>query len=177
MSESKFDKPFVVIDLGSGSYTIDSEGHEKYNESKNPITGKFYGYCPPLGNLNIKKLGAKSGENAVSGVTVIYVKKIPGSSNRIITSYIKDATVYGQLQDGKSLRRLVHTAYGDEYAVYSIESEDLVKIDDIPQSDKFIINIKEHNPYMFRMQRFYKGTYPKLDAQIIDYLDSIENKL
>ncbi|MDE6298155.1 MAG: hypothetical protein K2M10_00715 [Muribaculaceae bacterium] len=176
MAESKFDKPFVVIDLGSGRYTIDSEGHEKHNELKNTLTGKFYGYCPPLGNLNIKKLGAKSGEIAVSGVTVIYVKKVPGSSNRVITSYIKDATVYGHPQDGKPLNRLVNTAWGPEYATYSIESDDLVKIEDIPQAEKFIINLKDYNPWMFRMQRFYKGTYPKLDAEIIAYLDSIENR-
>ncbi len=175
MGKSKFDKPFVVIDLGSGSYLQDSEGHEKYNEIRNPKTGKFYGYCPPLGNLNIRKLGAKAKDTMVSGVTIVYVRKANGSSDREISSFIEDATVYGQLQDGRELDRIVQSKmHGAEFAVYSIESDDLVKVDDIPGSEKFIIKTKDYSPSMFRMQRFYKGTYPELDKRIIDYLDSLK---
>lgn len=176
MERSKFDKPFVVVDMGSGSYTVDSEGHEKFNETKHAKTGKYYGYCPPLGNLNIRKLGAKGQDVMVTGATVIYVKKVPGRSNREITSYIEDATVYGQLQDGMALNRLVHTAYGNEFAGYSIEADELVKIADVPGAEKFIINLKDYNTYMFRMQRFYKGTYPELDEKIIAYLDEVDKK-
>ena len=32
--DKNFDKPFVVIDLDSGRYTLENEGHEKYNETK-----------------------------------------------------------------------------------------------------------------------------------------------
>lgn len=174
MEKRKFDKPFVVIDLGSGSYLQDSEGHEKYNEIRNPKTGKFYGYCPPLGNLDIRKLGAKAKDTMVSGVTVIYVRKANASSDREISSYIEDATVYRQLQDGRELNRIVQSkVHGAEFAVYSIESDDLVKVDDIPGAEKFTIKTKDHNPSMFRMQRFYKGTYPELDEKIIAYLDSL----
>ena len=175
MEKNRFDKPFVVIDLGSGSYLQDSEGHEKYNETRNPNTGKFYGYAPPLGNINIRKLGAKCKDTMVAGALVIYVRKVAGSSDREITSFIEDATVYGQLQDGRALNRIVKSkVHGTDFAVYSIESDDLVKIEDLPGAEKFIIKTKDYSPSMFRVQRFYKGTYPELDERIISYLDSLD---
>lgn len=66
---------FVVIDLYSGSYTKNYKGHEIFNLDRNPVTGKFYGYCPPKDGLNINKLGANSTASFIDGILVIYVCK------------------------------------------------------------------------------------------------------
>lgn len=102
------EKPFVVIDLGSGSYLQDNEGHEKYNEIRNPITGKYYGYAPPGGKLNIQELGASKSDTYVSDVLVIYVKKAEETNDRVISSFIESATVYAKPIEDKSLKRYVH---------------------------------------------------------------------
>lgn len=60
------EKPFVVIDLGSGSYLLENEGHEKYNEVPNSVNGKYYGYAPAHGNINITNLGAKRSDESIS---------------------------------------------------------------------------------------------------------------
>jgi hypothetical protein len=38
------EKPFVVVDLFSGSYLLENEAHEKYNTVRNSFTGKYYAY-------------------------------------------------------------------------------------------------------------------------------------
>lgn len=169
-------KPFVVIDMGSGSFCLDNEGHEKYNEVRNEITGRYYGYCPPHGGLNIKELGAKSTEDHIDGVLVIYVKKKENSSDRIITSYIENATVYADFQIDKKLKRFAKTHGEKKHCGYCIESDDLTRISDIPGSKQFTIHIADYSTHMFRMQRFYKGKYPDLDSQIIEYLENLSTE-
>lgn len=167
------DKPFVVIDLGSGSFCVNNEGHEKYNEVRNEITGRYYGYCPPHGNLNIKELGAKAEDDHVDNVLVIYVKKKENSSDRVITSFIENATVYADFQIDKKLKRLAITHGEKKHCGYCIESEDLTRISDIPGANLFTIHLADYSTHMFRMQRFYKGKYPELDSKILDYLENL----
>ena len=88
------EKPFVVVDLFSGSYTLDNEGHEKYNTVRNSFTGKYYGYPPRNGKLNFIELGASKYDETLHDVMVIYVEKLSNSSNRVITAFVESATVY-----------------------------------------------------------------------------------
>lgn len=166
-------KPFVVIDLGSGSFCVNNEGHEKYNEVRNEITGHYYGYCPPHGSLNIKELGAKPNSDHIDNVLVIYVKKKENCSDRVITSFIENATVYADFQIDKKLKRLAITHGEKKHCGYCIESEELTKICDIPGAKLFTIHLADYSTHMFRMQRFYKGKYPLLDTKIIDYLENL----
>lgn len=166
-------KPFVVIDLGSGSFCVDNEGHEKYNEVRNKITGRYYGYCPPHGGLNIRELGAASTDDRVDNVLVIYVKKKGNSSDRVITSFIGSATVYADFQMDKALKRFAMTHGIKEHCGYCIESDDLTKISDIPGCKPFTIHLADYSTHMFRKQRFYKGKYPALDSQIVEYLENL----
>lgn len=167
-------KPFVVVDLGSGSYLLENEGHEKYNEVPNPKTGKYYGYAPAKGNLDITKLGAKKTDSSVSGVLVIYVKREEDSNNRYISSYIPDATIYKSPQIDEELERTVLKDGKITQCSFCIVSEYL-HIIPYPAHDKFVINIKDYSISMFRKQRFYKGTYPELDRMIIHYIESISS--
>lgn len=168
-------KPFVVVDLDSGSYCKDNEGHEKYNEVRNEVTGHYYGYCPPQGRLNIQKLGAKSSEEYVDDVLIIYVKKKENSSDRVITSFIEKATVYANLQIDKKLKRIAQKQGGKAHCGYCIESKELTKISNIPGAKQFTIHLADYSTSMFHRQRFYKGTYPALDSQIIEYLENLSS--
>ena len=169
------EKPFVVIDLGSGSYLAENEGHEKYNEIQNPITGKYYGYAPPHGGLDIKKLGARKSDNQISGVLVIYVKKVEDGNDRYISSFIDNATIYANPKIDKSLKRIIRKNSKTLDCSYSIESDEIYSFDGLPESERFRISLSDFSISMFRRQRFYKGKYPKLDKQLIDYLENLSS--
>lgn len=155
----------MVVDLYSGSYTLNKKGHEYYNLIRNK-DGKYYGYCPPYDNPNINKLGANKEDKYVEGVLIIYTKKFNGYSNREIIAFCTNARVYRKRRFDKSLRREVE---GDT-ASYTIVSDNMRDTDN---DEKFIIYIKKFNSWMFRRQRYYSGQYPQLDVEIIAYINRI----
>lgn len=168
------DKPFIVIDLYSGRYTYDRIGHEVLNFEWNASAQKYLGYCPPDNNIVIQKLGAKPKDTAVDNVTVIYVRKSENTSNREIIGFTDNATIYRpEIAGSKKLGRSIKDKDGSiKHCGYCIESDTLYDLRSLPFQKKFIIHIAEYNPRMFRKQRFYKGTYEKLDAEIIRYLEN-----
>jgi len=166
MSLDIADRPMMVVDLFSGSYTSEYIGHEVLNLEKNIKDGRYYGYCPPLDNVDITSLGALRKTETISGVTVIYVKKQRGSNDREVIAFCENATVHNKSIDGKWLKRYLDKENG--YCSYSIESDTMVKL--MNEEDKFVIRINDYENKMFRMQRFYKGTYPELDQKLFTYL-------
>lgn len=162
--------PFIVIDLGTGRYLQYETGHELYNLIKNPVDGRYYGYCPPWDNVDIRNLGAKSSDSSIDNVIVIYTTKIEKSNNRLIIAFTDCATVHRQrIVDKKLNRKVIKNGKLDDCS-YSIESDYLYNLE--TYSPKFIINIAQYNTSMFRKQRFYKGKYPQLDKDIINYLET-----
>lgn len=163
------DRPFIIIDLNSGRYLEKHVGHEIYNLVPNPIDNRYYGYCPPFGNLDIRSLGVKPNRHGyVDGVLVVYVQKISGTCDREVVAFIENARVYATPQLGEKLKRVVTNGEKVDYCKYVVESDTLNLLDGYP---RFIIRISEYNTYMFRMQRVYKGKYPVLDKKLIEYLD------
>lgn len=162
------DRPMLYVDLFSGSYVAAKTGHEVYNLDRNPVDGRYYGYCPAHGNVTITSLGAKATDESISGVIVVYTTKLPNSSDRKIIGFCENAKVHKEGVFDKSLRRIIP----NERAIcsYAIESDDLVNLSAI--EDPFIICIADYNVYMYRQQRFYKGTYPDLDEKVIAYIRS-----
>ena len=71
-------RPILYVDLFSGRYVSTRIGHEVFNLDKNPVDGRYYGYCPAYGNVLISKLGARPSEESISGVIVVYTKKMIG---------------------------------------------------------------------------------------------------
>lgn len=153
----------MVVDLFSGRYTQNKEGHEYFNLKRNR-DGMYYGYCPPKDTTDICKLGAKKKDQYVDGVLIIYTKKLKGSSNREIIAFCTNARVYRKRRFDKSLGREVE---GDT-ASYTIVSDNMRKITD--NDEKFIIYIKKFNSWMFRRQRYYSRQYPQLDIEMISYI-------
>lgn len=166
------DKPFIVIDLYSGRYTNDRVGHEVLNFEWNETVQKYLGYCPPLNNIVIQRLGAKQNEKVVHNVIVIYVRKSGKTSDREIIGFTDNATIHRPgVKATPSIGRTIEDTDGSkQHCDYCIESDTLYDLRSLPLSDKFIIRIAEH-PRMFRKQRFYKGKYPELDESIIQYLE------
>ena len=100
-------KPFVVIDLGSGRYVQTKVGHEYYNLIENS-NGRYYGYCPPHDNVDISNLGAKSSDNSIEDVIVIYTNKIKNSSDRVIVAFTDSATIHRQRIYDEKLERTIN---------------------------------------------------------------------
>ena len=170
-------KPFIVIDLYSGKYTLTNKGHEVFNLTPNPVDGRYYGYCPARNNVNIQKLGAKRGAKSVSDVMVIYVAKGQGTNDREIIAFTDDATVHSPgLAAPTSMQRTFTDKDGKpQNAAYCIESDYIYDLRNA--ANKFVIPIKAYNPQMFRKQRFYKGRYLKLEADMLAYLEAYLNNL
>ena len=158
----------VIVDLGAGRWVLTKTGHECYNLEPNPHDGKFYGYCPPHGSLNIERLGAKSSDAYVEGVIIVYTQKVRGSSNREIIAFTDNAKVYRDTHTEPELDRKIIEDGEEVDCSYCIVSDNLYNLREYPF--KFIIDTSAR-PKMFRMQRFYKGTYAYLDKDIIDYLE------
>ena len=159
----------VVIDLESGSFVANKTGHEYFNRIPNYLDGRYYGYCPPHDDLNIEKLGAKKGDDFISGVLVVYTKKFHFTNDRIIVGFTDNATVFREPLVYLPLHRTIEEDGKIVDCSFTIKSDNMYNLDDYPQN--FIIRIADYNTYMFRKQRFYKGKYPELDQKIVAYLE------
>ncbi len=166
------DRPMMVVDLFSGSYVNNYIGHEVLNLEKEKKDGRYYGYCPPTDNVDITSLGAPRNAKSISGVTVVYVKKQRGTNDREIIAFCENATVHNKSIIDKSLNRYIDKNNG--YCSYTIESDTMMNL--MTEETKFVIRINDYNNKMFRMQRFYKGTYPELDHKLFKYLKSCLKK-
>ena len=169
---NKFDpKRMLVIDMHSGRYAQERTGHEIFNLERNPIDGRFYGYCPPHDNIDIcTNFGAKSRQDCVEDILVVYVAKKANSNDREIIAFMPCAKIHGTKQPGEKLSRSLPDSK-DQVASYSVEGEILVDLRN--RANKFEIEIAKYNTYIFRMQRYYGGGYPDLDKQIIAYIEGI----
>lgn len=86
---------YMLVDLFSGSYNEENIGHEILNDQKNPITGKYYGYLPPHDNPNILELGAKSTDDFIDDILVVFVRKISDISiDRRIIGFYPSTRIY-----------------------------------------------------------------------------------
>jgi len=172
---SKFEpKRMLVVDMNSGSYVQKETGHELYNLVRNPVDGRFYGYCPPDDRINIcANFAAKSRDDCVENILVVYVTKKEKSKNREIIAFMPNAKIHGTEQPGEKLNRIFFDkkTKTNKVASYSIEGEILVDLGS--RANKFEIEVSKYSAHMFRKQRFYGGTYPKLDKKIIAYIESI----
>ena len=168
----------LLVDLNRGSYCETHTGHEIFNLEHNRLDGKYYGYIPPGGKIQIiDKLDAK-GRPYVDGVTVVYVQALSEKdTNRKIIAFCTDARVYREPQSGERLNRGFEDKDGQwRYADWYIVSDNLINLTERP--DKFTIKVREHNPQMFRKQRTVLDdpqchSYPPLRQQIIDYISGV----
>lgn len=171
------DRPMMVIDLFSGSYVSEYIGHEIWNLKKEAKDGRYYGYCPPHDNIDIKSLGAPRNAESIGGVTVIYVQKQVNSNDREVIAFCENATVHSKPIFDKSLHRYLDKENG--FCSYSIESDTMVNL--MYEEPKCVIEINnssrnDYNNKIFRMQRFYKGSYPMLDKKLFAYIKNYLNK-
>lgn len=162
-------KPFVIIDMMSGSYVLKKTGHECFNLVKNPVDGRYYGYCPPYGSIDITRLGAEKSAESIEDVMVIYTKKVSGSSNREVIAFTESARVFHVGQLNESLKRTIPQEGKIIHCSYAVVSESMHILENYPA--KFIIDISKYNTYMFRGQRVFKGQYKKLDKELLNYLE------
>ena len=159
----------LVVDLESGEYIKNHIGCECFNLCKNPVDGKFYGYCPPWDGVAIDRFGAKNDVEYIDNITIVYVRKKKGCNNREIIAFCLNATVFKHAQSGVELNRFIDENGEIKAVTYSIRSDNVYDLEN--NFNKFEIRIKDYNNYMFRKQRFYGGKYPELDEKIVSYLE------
>ncbi len=74
-------------------------GGEMFNFK--PSKNKMYGYVQVGGRINLNRLGAKSSDEKIEGVTIIWVAKEPFSGGNYIVGWYENATVYRNVQEPK----------------------------------------------------------------------------
>lgn len=167
-------KDILIVDLNSGSYIKDKEGHEKFNLEMNEKTKKYYGYVPPYSTVTINNFSSyKKGDEFVDEVLVVYVTTLQTSKDRKIIAFSPNSRVYSKPQMDESLNRVIITNDKIEHIVYSIESNDLIDLRML--GNPYVINIKEYNSYMFRAQRVYGEKYIDLSHELLDYYREFEH--
>lgn len=159
---------YVVVDLESGAYWKKDVGHEVFNLEPNSVDGHFYGYMPPHDNPSIVRLGASKQDDYIDGVMVVYVKKMPNSSNRQIIAFTDNARVYAKKQSGKGLNRFIIDKWKRTECTYTIESEYIYDLRAEP--NPFVFEVSGDDLYMFREQRFYTGRRPKQEVRMLMWL-------
>jgi hypothetical protein len=159
---------YIVIDLESGSYWKNNTGHEVFNLEPNDVDGRFYGYLPPYDDPNIIQLGALSTDDYVDGVMVVYVKKLPNSSNRQIVAFTDNARVYAESQSGTSLNRFIIDKGKRIECTYTIESDYIYDLRAEP--NPFVFDVSGDDLLMFRKQRFYTGRRPRQEVKMLAWL-------
>lgn len=164
--------PILYVDMYSGRYWNEKIGHEIFNLDKNPIDGKYYGYCPPHGNIGITNLGATRNQKSISGVIVVYTRKIANSHDREIIAFCTNATVYKEpVSDVKHLRKLgrvIKSEYKKPVCPYHIVSDELINL--IDSTHKYKISLADYGLHMFRRQRTFSGHYSVLDECVRNYI-------
>ena len=88
------------IPKGAGSYvTINEDGGEVYNFTKN--NGYYYGYARiQMGrNINLTNLGAPKHATELNGVTVVFFARNPVYGSQYIIGWYKNATLYQNLHE------------------------------------------------------------------------------
>lgn len=161
----------VVVALWIGKYNDERGGHELFNLTKNPIDGRFYGNCPETDNMPIQNFGAKSSDEYIDGITVVYATKKKNSSDYEIIAFAPDARVFAKGQSGAGLSRTFIDKIGkEETASYSVVSDTLYNFED--KANKFTIP-KSKNKNPFRNQRIYADKHPVLMKDIANYIENI----
>ncbi|MFB9137730.1 HNH endonuclease [Vibrio olivae] len=83
-----------------GAYNQNNIGHEVCNFTNSD--GTVFGYVEPTGKINIGRLGAKKNDEYIEGVTVVWLAG-PDCGGTAVVGWYKNATVYRELQDNRSL--------------------------------------------------------------------------
>lgn len=87
---------------GGGAYVKkEGRGHEICNFS--PYKDVLYGYVQPPGSqIDIERIGAKSDDNSISGITVVWTATLPSGGTAIVGWY-KEATVFKDFQKFRTI--------------------------------------------------------------------------
>lgn len=66
--------------------------HESWNFE--PTNGTLYGYVPRSAAINISRLGAKPGDKAIEGATVVWIARNPRTKKTVIVGWYRNATIH-----------------------------------------------------------------------------------
>ncbi len=165
--------PFLVIDMTSGLHARNKTVHEFYNLVRNDVDWRYYGYCPPLGNIDITRLGASPEDEYIDGVTVIYASKMRSSLNREVVAFCTNARVYHKPRTDLLLKRTVWYKSEKVDCAYSLESDSLTDLSHYPY--KFIIRLSHYGAALLGGQRYFRGQNLEFDKELLAYLKECQS--
>lgn len=77
-------------------------GHETWNYL--PRRGRVYGYVPRSAQIRLERLGGTSRDNAIEGVTVVWIARNPRDKHTYVVGWYRNATVH-KSKDHHRIRR------------------------------------------------------------------------
>jgi hypothetical protein len=75
-----------------GFLKTNETAHESWNFE--PLRGRLYGYVPRSAQIRISRLGANAGDEAVNGVTVVWISRNPRTKKTVIVGWYRNATIH-----------------------------------------------------------------------------------
>ena len=111
---------------------------------------------------------ASSKDDYVDGVMIVYVQKLPHSTNRRIVAFTDNARVYAKRQSNSYLNRFILDNGTRTECTYTIESDYIYDLQAEP--NPFVFKVSGDDLQMFRKQRFYTGRHPRQEAKMLQWL-------
>ncbi|MFK3963108.1 DUF3883 domain-containing protein [Ensifer adhaerens] len=75
-----------------GFLKTNDTAHESWNFE--PLKGKVYGYVPRSAEIKISRLGAKRGDDALDGITVVWIARNPRTRKTVIVGWFRNARIH-----------------------------------------------------------------------------------
>jgi hypothetical protein len=83
----------IDIPRSGAKYILQNKKGGELNNFKNR-NGKYYGYIPFVGSVNITNLGAKATDELIKGITVVFCATHPVEKGMRVVGWYENATVY-----------------------------------------------------------------------------------
>ncbi len=146
----------IDIPRSGAKYILNNKNGGELNNFKNR-DGKYYGYIPFVGSVNIDNLGASPTDDKVNGVIVVFCATHPVEKGMRLVGWYKNATVFRNTQTNK---------HKDWYFVEA-EAKNITRI----EADNRFCNI----PKTFgRSALFYFSLHPEKNKTLSKVLNYIQ---
>lgn len=166
------------VNPGGGSYVEDhGYGHELFNFLDDD--GYCYGYSPPYGKINIKRISPSTIQNDkygeyIDNILVVFTGSRKGKG-RLVIGFYKNAKVYSELVDDGRKPRYLHDA--NKYIQYNIKCKatDTFLIDYDKRSRRIPQASKKTNTSGYGQSAVWYASEEndqQIKKEIIEYLNS-----
>lgn len=138
-------------------------GGEMFNFK--PSKNKMYGYVRVGGRINLNRLGAKTSDDKIKDVTIIWVAKRPFSGGNYIVGWYENATVYRNAQVSKNSLYRNWNEHNLGYFVKAKKSDTKLL-----SRDERTIRVPRGKGAMGQSNIWYADNNPKYVEKVFEYV-------